>query len=165
MPLLRGASWGIANIGAVNKELSLQQNPHMLYGIEIWRIRGVDKKVDVVVLEELHNTASLMDRGVVLLKQRISNGIVNFVDKGKKVSVQHPKVDIGIDTLFEMSYQWSPGFSVEATPYHDVSFRHFFGRMQLRCHVSDGRRKTLVCEPVDDFPTLHSSLKMTPFQS
>ena len=90
----------------------------MLYGIEIWRIRGVGKKVDVVVLEELHNMASLMDRGIVLLKYRISNGIVDFVDDGKKVSVQYPKIGIGIGALFEMSYQWSPGFSVEATPYH-----------------------------------------------
>ena len=71
-----------------------------------------------MVLEELHNTAGFMDRGVVLLKKRISNGIVNFVDNGKKVSVEHPKIDIGIDALFEISYQWSPGFSVEATPYH-----------------------------------------------
>ena len=57
------------------------------------------EKVDVVVLEERHNTASFMDRGVVLLKQQISEGTVNFVDNGKKVSVQHPKIDIGIDAL------------------------------------------------------------------
>ena len=44
------------------------------------------KKVDVVVLEEFHNMASLMDRGAVLLKYRISSGIVNFVDSGKKAS-------------------------------------------------------------------------------
>ena len=87
---------------------------------------GVGKKVDVVVLEELHNTASLMDRGVVFLKHRISNGIVDFVDDGKKVSVQHPKIDIGIDALFEMSYQWSPGFSIEATPYHQWCFLSTF---------------------------------------
>ena len=36
--------------------------------------------VDVVVLEGLHNTASLMDWSVELLKHRISNGIVDFVD-------------------------------------------------------------------------------------
>ena len=95
----------------------------MLYGIEIWRIREVGKKVDVALLEEPHNTASLMDRGIVLLKHRISNGIVNFVDDGKKVSVQHPKVDIGIDALFKMSYQWSPGFSVEATCQTEVQLR------------------------------------------
>ena len=72
--------------------------------------------VDVVVLEGLHNTASLMDWSVELLKHRISNGIVDFVDDGKKVSVQHPKIDICIDALFERSYQWSPGFPIEATP-------------------------------------------------
>ena len=71
-----------------------------------------------MVLEELHNMASLMDQGIVLLKHQISNGIVDFVDDGKKVSAQHPNIDIGINVLFEISYQWSPGFSIEATPYH-----------------------------------------------
>ena len=66
-PYCGGPSWGIAGIGVVGGELSLQQSPRVLYGIEVSRIRRVGRKVGVVVLE---------GRGVDLFEKRNSHGVV-----------------------------------------------------------------------------------------
>src|SRR5205807_1599860 len=113
--------------------------PYMLNWVQIRRIWRVLYDINIVGLQPIHNTISLVNRGIILLKKEIMNTTGNhLMNNRNKIPSQESHISSFVNSSGNRN-QRSPSLAPKTTPYHERDTLILLFRIDTVCMPSLSR--------------------------